>query len=186
MRQFWMGAVASVLSLMVFDQGVAADRVQESSPANTPAVEAGKLNAYDFAAQAAKDGRSEVALGELAEDKAKSDKVKEFARQMVKDHGNANSELEEIAKKENLRLPDGVGSENERLKEQLASKDGSGFDRAYIDAMVDDHQKAVRLFGNYQENGSNDALVAFARKTLPILQQHLEQAKSLQHSLATK
>lgn len=186
MRQIWMGTVAGILSLLVFEQGVAADRAQGSSPPNTSAVKAGKLDAYDFAVQAAKDGRSEVALGELAEDKAKSEKVKDFGRQMVKDHGKANDELAAIAKKENLRLPDGVGPENERLKEQLASKDGGGFDRAYIDAMVDDHEKAVRLFTNFQENGDNDAFVAFARKTLPVLQHHLEQAKSLQHSLATK
>jgi putative membrane protein len=38
---------------------------------------------------------------------------------------------------------------------------------------------AVGLFDSYAKKGDNAALKAFAQKTLPVIQQHLDEAKKL-------
>ena len=50
-----------------------------------------------FAAEAASGGMAEVKLGELAQEKGTSDKVKDFGQKMVTDHSKAGDDLKQIA-----------------------------------------------------------------------------------------
>src|SRR3954466_9139408 len=52
---------------------------------------------------------TEVKLGKIAEEKAHSKRVKEFARMMVADHSKANEELKSLAASKNVTLPKEVG-----------------------------------------------------------------------------
>lgn len=66
-----------------------------------------------FVHAAAIGGMAEVELGELAEQKAQSQAVKEFGRRMVEDHGKANERLISIAKEAGIPVPhelDEIGS----------------------------------------------------------------------------
>jgi putative membrane protein len=45
--------------------------------------------------------------------------------------------------------------------------------------MVKDHEKAVKLFSKESSSGKDAELKAFATKTLPTLQHHLEMARQL-------
>jgi len=46
--------------------------------------------------------------------------------------------------------------------------------------MVKEHEAAVKLFEGQSKNGTDEELKAFAAKTLPALQHHLEMVKELQ------
>src|SRR5512138_2020716 len=58
-----------------------------------------------FMKKAAKGGMMEVAMGQVAEQKAQSEDVKAFGKRMVTDHGKANDELKSIASKKGFQLP---------------------------------------------------------------------------------
>jgi putative membrane protein len=45
--------------------------------------------------------------------------------------------------------------------------------------MVDDHEDAVNLFKSHSESGKDPELKAFAAKTLPVLQGHLNMIKDI-------
>jgi putative membrane protein len=45
--------------------------------------------------------------------------------------------------------------------------------------MVEDHEKAVKLFSKEAQQGQDADLKAFAAKTLPTLQEHLSRAVQL-------
>jgi putative membrane protein len=47
----------------------------------------------------------EVAMGNLAEQKARSEGVKSFGKRMVTDHSKANDELKSIASQKGVQLP---------------------------------------------------------------------------------
>ena len=55
------------------------------------------VNSHDkhFVTDAAEGGLAEVELGQLAQSKAHSDKVKDFAQKAVDDHSKTNQELKE-------------------------------------------------------------------------------------------
>lgn len=132
-----------------------------------------------FAVDAADGGMAEVALGELAQNKGTDPKVKEFGKMMVTDHTKANDELKTLAASKNITLPAAPGEDKQKVATDLSAKSGKDFDKAYIDQMVDDHQKTVKLFEDAQKNVKDADIKAFIDKTLPVLKTHLEHVKSL-------
>jgi putative membrane protein len=90
------------------------------------------------------DGAHELQMARLAEQHAASADVKQFAAMMIKDHSKAGDQLKEIAARQNIQGPteleDGKHTE---LMDRLSKLNGAEFDRAFMNAMVDDHQHAV-------------------------------------------
>jgi putative membrane protein len=126
-----------------------------------------------FVEKAASGGMAEVKLGQLAVDKGTSPTVKEFGKRMVDDHGKANDELKAIASKKNFPLPTDVDTEAKATYDKLAKLSGSDFDKAYIDAMVKDHDADVKEFKKEASTGGVDPdLKAWAQKTLNVIQEH--------------
>jgi len=138
------------------------------------------LSATDrtFAQKAAAGGLAEVSLGQLAQQNASSQQVKEFGQRMVTDHSQANQELQQIAQSENLTLPTTPESKDQALQKRLSALKGTAFDAAYTQDMVRDHQQDIAEFKREAESGQDPALKAFAQKTLPVLQQHLQMAQA--------
>lgn len=64
-------------------------------------------------------------------------------------------------------------------RQRLMGLKGSAFDAAYARDMVKDHQQDVAEFRKEARAGQDPALKAFARKTLPVLQQHLQMAQAV-------
>jgi putative membrane protein len=139
------------------------------------------LNADDkgFAQKAATGGQAEVALGQLASEKATDPKVKEFAQRMVTDHGQANQQLEQIASKKELDLPKMVPTEAQEEHDKLAKLSGAQFDKEYMRFMVKDHQQDAEDFQKAQNEVADPDLKQFATQTLPIIQEHLKMAQQL-------
>lgn len=72
----------------------------------------------------------------------------------------------------------------DRLYARLAGKSGAAFDRAFLDVMVDEQRDAVALleYAGQAPDAADPALREFARKYLPKLREHLDQAQQLQRA----
>ena len=133
-----------------------------------------------FAEKAMQGGMAEVEAAKMAVDKAQDAQVKAFAKRMVDDHSKANAELTKIASAKGITPPAAVDSGHKRKMERMASKSGADFDRAYMDEMVDGHQATVRDFRSAAKSAKDPELKAFASSTLPTLEQHLKEAKTVE------
>jgi len=131
-----------------------------------------------FATEAAHGGLAEVQMGQLALQKASSPQVKEFAQRMVTDHTQANQDLMQLSKSENLNLPAQLDPKHKSEMERLSALSGNAFDAAYMQQMVQDHQKTVADFQKQAQSGTDPSLKSFAQKHLPLLQQHLQMAQA--------
>jgi putative membrane protein len=140
---------------------------------DTPAAGSSSLSAKDkmFMKKAAKGGMMEVAMGKLADEKGQSDDVKSFGKRMVADHSKANDELKKIAAQKNAKLP---------TKEPTVSWSS---DKAYMDAMVKDHEKDLAEFQEEAKSGSDPDVKKFADDTAKMVQEHLDLAKQTQSKL---
>jgi putative membrane protein len=133
---------------------------------------------HQFVMEAARGGMAEVELGQLAKDKAQSDAVKQFADRMITDHGKANDELKSLARSKSITLPADLDAMHKSTKDRLSKLSGAEFDRAYMQEMLSDHQKDVSEFQKESQSGSDPEIKAWAAKTLPTLQQHLQMAQA--------
>jgi len=59
----------------------------------------------EFAMKAASGSLAEVQAAQLAEQRATSPQIKQFAQRMITDHTAANTELQQIAKQADISLP---------------------------------------------------------------------------------
>jgi putative membrane protein len=139
--------------------------------------------ANDFITEAAKGGMAEVELGKLASTKTQNAEVKKFAQKMVQDHSNANTELKSLAAKKNVTLPTDIGAEHKADMDKLSKLSGAEFDKEYVEAMVEDHEKDVKEFQMQADSATDPDVKAFAAKTLPTLKTHLEMIKSIQSKM---
>lgn len=140
-------------------------------------------NDSKFATTAAADGMAEVSVAKIAQQKAVNPRVKGFAGMMVTDHTKANDALAALAKTKNITLPTAVDADAQKKADELSKKSGKSFDRAYVEAMVDGHKKAVKLFTDAAQNCKDPDLKAFAASTLPTLKTHLDSIQSIHDSM---
>ena len=133
----------------------------------------------DFIMDAAMGGLEEVELGHMAAQLGTSDAVKQFGQRMVDDHSKANSELMTLASSKGITLPTTLDEKHQKDVTKLRAMKGAEFDRAYSKMMLSDHNKDVSEFEKQSTKGTDPDLKAFASKTLPTLQEHLQMARSL-------
>jgi putative membrane protein len=136
-----------------------------------------------FAVQAANGGMAEVELAKLAQQKGTDKQVKAFAAMMIKDHSMANMEMTELANTKKITLPGTINKEAQDLKKELAGKSGAEFDKAYVAAMVKDHQEDIELFEEARKKVNYPEMTALIDKALPMLRLHLQTITQIQHQM---
>ena len=153
-----------------------------STPTGTSASTA-STTADAFVRDAAQGNMAEVQMGKVASTKAENPDVKNFAKHMVDDHSANEQKLKDLASKKGVTLPTDISENDKNELAQLEKLNGAEFDRAYISAMVQDHQKDVSKFESEANNGKDNDVKSFASDTLPTLQHHLQMAKDVNTKL---
>jgi putative membrane protein len=141
---------------------------------------------------------AEIELGKLAQQKAANAQVKQYGEMMVRDHTMAGDELKQAVQGE-IQLHEQMDEKHRDLAQKLQGLSGAEFDREYMNAMVDGHEEvkdllddragdANRNSGSATATGANTAnnnarvetaVNQWAAKTLPKVEQHLQQAEQL-------
>ena len=71
----------------------------------------------------------------------------------------------------------------QRKMDKVAGLSGSVFERKYVDVMVKDHEKNVKVFEEQSVHGNDPDVRAWAAKALPTLREHLQQVRDIQSRL---
>jgi putative membrane protein len=133
--------------------------------------------------------QKEIEMGQLAADKAKSARVKAYARKLVSDHKNADrqlmayasrkgleSRLEQVAANTNAGATTGVKDD---MHARLMGETGSEFDHDFVAAMVDEHDKAIEMVRNARDTATDPQLRGLLSSVLPKLEKHRKMAQDL-------
>ena len=169
-------AAANTLNTSMNTAGNGANVTGNSAASTAPAGH------EEFMHEAAQGGMAEVEMGKIAAQKAQNAEVKKFGQMMVTDHTKANDELKALATKKNVPLPADLGTHRSSM-DKLSSLSGAEFDRAYVQMMVDDHEKDVAEFQKQADSATDPDVKAFAAKTLPTLKKHLTAIQAIQDKL---
>ena len=176
-----------VAALLVCATG-SAPMAQDTATSEQPSASLKQSSASlkEFVDKAGTSGLAEVEMGKLGAQKAKSGQVEAFAKRMVADHTKANQELQTAIKGKGVQVPASRTDLHKAMMDKFQQQDaGKSFDRAYMAQMVEDHKAAVELFESAADDDGLDMDVrAYAKRTLPALRDHLQQAQKIQSKLA--
>ncbi len=132
-----------------------------------------------FITSAGNSGLAETQLSLIALQRSQTPEIKTYAQQMITDHTRTNTELAQLAGKKGVSLPREMDSAHKALARELEKLSGETFDKRYVDVMLEDHEKTITEFDTQIRVGSDSDVKAFARKQLPVLQEHLQMARDL-------
>ena len=149
---------------------------------NTGGIAVEKADA-EFATKAAAGGMAEVQIAKLALDKTTNSSIKQFAKMMVDDHSKADDELMNIAKTKNITLPTALDADHQKKYDELNGKTGADFDKDYVTTMLEGHQSALSLMQSEAKDGKDADLKAFAAKTAPVVQMHLDKIDAIKKAM---
>ena len=144
------------------------------------AQKVGNMTDQQFVNAAAQIDMVEANLGQLAQDNASSQEVKDYGQMLTTDHTNDFSQLHAAAQTANLSVPDAIDTaHNKAMIAPYQKLKGSAFDHHYAREMVAGHTKAIAVYKKEAADAENDAIKTYAEAALPVLQKHLDQAKEL-------
>jgi len=133
-----------------------------------------------FVLKAAQGGIAEIQLAQLAQQRAESDAVKQFAQKMIDDHTTNNAQLVKLATAEGVSPPSETSVQQQKMSQHLETLSGAKFDHAYMRGQIHAHMMMLKLFQAEAGGGQDAQLKAFAAQTVPTIQEHLSMAQQLQ------
>ncbi|HET6437801.1 MAG TPA: DUF4142 domain-containing protein [Anaeromyxobacter sp.] len=133
--------------------------------------------------------QGEIQSGQLAAQNASSSDVKAFGQRMVDEHGQNDQQLRQLAQTLGVSLEGKAFAKEQKSAQKtmksLQGKTGSAFDRAYVSAMVKDHEKDAKDVKKLADQARKDGqteLASFLDQTGQTIESHLSAAKELQSS----
>jgi putative membrane protein len=129
----------------------------------------------------------EVEIARLAETRAASAEVREFARMLRTDHSAYLAEDLEMAKDEDLgRTPHPNDHGLTRLTNvwsELNGLNGSAFDRAFLRHIAMKHQNSIAAYRTLEPSARDDDLEKLLEDRVPLLERHLNRAREIAGTL---
>jgi putative membrane protein len=169
----WAPGSASLVPLMAADT-----QANPAAAVDAPATggELGKpIDDVAFVRQATESGRKEVNSAREALPQLKTPELKRIAEMLVNDHSNANVRLAKIAEAKQWPV----------LGPQAPAAPPSGtassdFDAKWTAEMIAGHERSIALYKAQASGGEDKELRKYAKDTLPTIEHHLAELKSLQ------
>lgn len=148
------------------------------APAGDPS---NPLTAAGYMPMAASSDQFEIQSSQLALQASQNPAVQSFARLMIAHHQATTANLTQAAQSAGLPPPPPalMPQEQALLDQVRAAGTGPAFDAAYKQAQIAGHQSALQLHQGYANGGDVPQLRQVAATAVPIVQQHLQAAQTL-------
>ena len=116
----------------------------------------------------------------LALEKSKSERVRQYAQQMIDDHSQAQMDLQQLAQLKLVKLPQEASLAHKTMTTALRLLSGDVFDRQYMARMgIDDNARTVELLQGGQKIAKDTELRALLERQLAMAETHLMVARRL-------
>ena len=138
----------------------------------------------NFVAQANLGAPFQIASGRIAEKKAATAEIRDYAHLMVVSHIPVVDGLNSILQRKGIVAPPETLLQGayDSMIASLKSDAGTAFARDYVEGQVDYQKGNAALFRYEIQNGADPGLKEFAQRTLPKIEDHLQRALNLAKS----
>ena len=127
----------------------------------------------------------QVQLAQLAQDKARDSKVKDFAGNMRKDFQDYLDRWTNLAQKNGITLPNHIGNLHQDKVDRLKKASGKEVDRVYLDIVKETVGSMVPYYQKEGRDAQSSAIRNLVNQELPTIRQHLDRAETLDRQVTT-
>jgi putative membrane protein len=158
-------------------------RPAQAEPTNAgPGIDVGPFGSSqvidgDFVAAGINGALIEIELGNIAAQKAQSDKVRKFAASVSKGHERMRGALESMAAEHNLKYPKQLDAKRKARIDAIAKLSGTDFDRAYLRHVSSYYERSLGRFDFEASNGTIPELSAWAGRVIPRIRHEIKAVK---------
>jgi putative membrane protein len=174
-----LGILLTVLPLA----GLSLANAQTADTSSGIAAAASKLNPvdYNFVAQANLGAPFQVDSGRVAEDKARTAQIRDYAHLMVASHIPVVDALNKILENKGLTAPPNTLLQGayHAMVASLKADSRAALDRDYVEGQLEYQKGNTALFQQEIKYGTDADLKEFARATLPKIEDHLQRVQNL-------
>jgi putative membrane protein len=135
-----------------------------------------------FVEKAALTDMFEIEAAKAALERSNSEPIKKFAQMMIDDHTATTQELGPLATAAGVAPPTAMDQDHLNKIDDLRKAKDADFNKKYLDQQEAAHADALDLMKDYAQNGKDTGIQAFATKVSGKVEEHLQQAKALDHS----
>ncbi len=132
---------------------------------------------------------TEIAAGDLAQNKGHSASTRNYGEMLVTDHSKAEEKVKQLAKQEKINLnettPNAVEAQKEvgeALVAELRKTTGSNFDRTFVQRMDTAHSEAIASLEKAQTQLQGTPTASLIRELLPQLRKHEHMAATIERA----
>jgi putative membrane protein len=127
-----------------------------------------------FMVKAYSDGLFGVRLEELAQQKEIKKKNKQLIFKLRQDLTKANDKIKQLASAKQVVLPENLTKEQQNILQKLEKMKGNKLDKTFLDETTGNLRDYISLVGLEAQQANDSSLKIFAKKILPVLNQHLD------------
>jgi putative membrane protein len=135
-----------------------------------------------FLKKAMESHLGEIQMAQLALQKSSDDKIKQFAQQVLDDHGKILDELRQAALQLNVPVPTEPSKGVAKSLEKLKTLSGPAFDQAYVKETMKAHKDEDKAFKEEARNTTSPQLKEMMTADAQMIEGHLQQLQRLSDS----
>lgn len=139
-----------------------------------------------FVMKASQGNNAEIMSSKLALQKSQDKNVRKVADMLVKEHGEAEDNLKQLASTYKMKIPPGTDPKHEAVYKKLQGMSGAAFDKAYMKGQVKDHYATIAMFKKELDKGNQTEVRSFAVKWLPGIENHTQMITSVASNMGIK
>ena len=118
-------------------------------------------------------GLWEGPAGQMAQDRAGSDRVREVGHHLWIDHTALDVQVRMVAAKLRVELPDNPTAEQQGWLTELSSRRGADFDQVFADRLRAAHGKVFAIVAAVRAGTRNDTIREFAQTANAVVMKHM-------------
>ena len=138
----------------------------------------------EFLIEAMQDTLAEIRICEMAVEKSQNHDVQVFAKKMIDEHSRMRRDMEKLAEKKKLNVPQEIRREQKMTVDELGSLAGRDFEQRWIQYNIDVHERDIKVFRHYAGAEHDADIRAMAEHGADTLSKHLKMAHDVGKKLA--
>ncbi len=125
----------------------------------------------------------QTTLGNIAEQKAASEKVKDLGKNITEENTQIMSQIEDLAKASDVELPQGLEVEDQQRLDSLTALSGQQFDLAYVNMVIEQKNKSIELMQDMALNAENPIVSGLVDDIIATEREQIQRAETVQQEM---